>query len=397
MKVLGVIVEYNPFHNGHLHHLSKSISKSQATHSIAIMSGPLVQRGEPASIDQWTRAKMAVDNGINLVIQLPVVHSIASAESFAYGAVHLLNQLKVVDELIFGSESGNLKDIRTIADYLTDESDEFKDNLKIHLAEGLSYPQARTKSLEKMLPIQSTIQSNDILGIEYIKAMNRLNCNFTCDLIQREKVDYHSTHLENSFSSATAIREWIKSSAFEMIEKAVPPKSYQAISEYKAFIFLDDFYPMLRYRLLHSSPDDLEKINEVSEGLENRLISAMKTSTNMEDFLNHVKIKRFTMTRIKRIIFNILLDIKKEDIIKYDLLNPKAIRILAADQKGLEIIRLLNMDESLNIITNMSKFRSDDINLNKQLSYDLLGSDLCSIIRNQTLGQDYLNTPYIKK
>jgi|LGOV01.1.fsa_nt_gb predicted nucleotidyltransferase len=397
MKILGVIVEYNPFHNGHAYHLEKSISMTNATHTIAVMSGNFVQRGEPALMNKWTRAKIAVDNGVNLVIELPFANAISSAEKFAFGSVFLLNQLNIVNDIVFGSESGNVDLVETIADYLVNENEEYKTTLQYFLTEGLSFPAARDLALRKLNVNSESLNSNDILGIEYIKAIKQLDSNIKYHTLKRQNIDYHSLDIVNSFASATGIRNKIKEKDFLSVRATVPSMTYNYISDYRDFLFIDDYYEILRYKILSESNEYLSEIHEVTEGIENRIIESMRKSTDMTTFLENVKTKRFTMTRIKRILLNILFDIKTKEVDEYDLLTPKYINILAADNKGLEILRLLKKNEDLNIITNLSKFTTKDPLLKRQLQLDLQASDLYSILRREQLGQDYFNTPYIKK
>ncbi len=397
MKILGVIVEYNPFHNGHAYHLEKSISMTNATHTIAVMSGNFVQRGEPALMDKWTRAKIAVENGVSLVIELPFANAISSAEKFAFGSVFLLNQLNIVNDIVFGSESGNVDLVETIADYLVNENEEYKTTLQYFLTEGLSFPAARDLALRKLKVNSESLNSNDILGIEYIKAIKQLDSNIKYHTLKRQNIDYHSLDIVNSFASATGIRNKIKEKDFLSVRATVPSMTYNYISDYRDFLFIDDYYEILRYKILSESNEYLSEIHEVTEGIENRIIESMRKSTDMTTFLENVKTKRFTMTRIKRILLNILFDIKTKEVDKYDLLTPKYINILAADNKGLEILRLLKKNEDLNIITNLSKFTTEDPLLKRQLQLDLKASDLYSILRREQLGQDYFNTPYIKK
>ncbi|MCK5763427.1 MAG: nucleotidyltransferase [Clostridiales bacterium] len=397
MKILGVIVEYNPFHNGHAYHLEKSISMTNATHTIAVMSGNFVQRGEPALMDKWTRAKIAVDNGVNLVIELPFANAISSAEKFAFGSIFLLNQLKIVNDIVFGSESGNVDLVETVADYLATESKEYKTTLQYFLTEGLSFPAARDLTLRKLKVNSKSLNSNDILGIEYIKAIKQLDSAIKYHTLKRQNIDYHSLDIVNSFASATGIRNKIKEKNFLSVRATVPSMTYNYISNYRDFLFIDDYYEILRYKILSESNEYLSKIHEVTEGIENRIIESMRKSTDMTTFLENVKTKRFTMTRIKRILLNILFDIKTKEVDEYDLLTPKYINILAVDNKGLEILRLLKKDEDLNIITNLSKFTTEDPLLKRQLQLDLKASDLYSILRREQLGRDYFNTPYIKK
>jgi predicted nucleotidyltransferase len=222
MKIVGLVVEYNPFHNGHLYHLNKSKEVTNATHSIAVMSGNFLQRGEPALFDKYTRAQIAVSNGVDLVVELPSLFACQSAEIFSHGAVALLNSLNCIDSICFGSEEGDIDILYQIANILTNEPTEFKDTLKAYLDEGLLFAVARSKALydyissnnlldipeEKLNTILNS--SNNILGIEYIKSLIRLNSNIKPYTITRIKSEYNSEIISSNICSATAIRKVLK-------------------------------------------------------------------------------------------------------------------------------------------------------------------------------------------
>ena len=214
MKVVGIVAEYNPFHYGHLYHLQSSRSLTEADCVVVVMSGNYTQRGEPAVVSKWARAEMALLSGADLVIELPVAYAMGSAEYFAYGAVRLLDSLGVVDAMCFGSESGDIEDLQAIASILADEPEEYKDLLKNHLSDGHSFPSARQKALSGYLRgrhgkadlTRLLKSSNNILGIEYLKALLRLDSKIKPVTISRIGSDYNSTELSGKFSSATSIR-----------------------------------------------------------------------------------------------------------------------------------------------------------------------------------------------
>jgi predicted nucleotidyltransferase len=397
MNTLAIIAEYNPFHNGHQYHLKRSLKKTGATHSLAVMSGHFVQRGEPALLDKWLRAKMAVDSGLNLVIELPVMNAISSAENFAYGAISLINQLNIVDDLSFGSESGDLSLLKRVSEFLAKEPDDFKKSLRTYLDGGLSFPDARHKALIDQGFNTEDLKSNDILGVEYLKAIRRLNSDLEVTLINRQYTDYHSTKLVNQFASATAIRNWIKHQDFLSVRMALPQNCYRTLANETRYAFQDDLYPLVRYALTVQSSESLDAIHEITEGLENRMTSSARQMLDMEEFLSAVKTRRFTMTRIKRALLNILLQITSEEVQQHDLMTPKIIRLLAADEKGLELLKLIKEKSPLPIVTNLNKFETTDPLVKRQLDLTIQSSDLYSLIRNEPLGQEYLNSPYIKK
>ena len=213
MKVLGIVSEYNPLHSGHVYHIKASLEKTGATHTICVMSGHFVQRGEPALVDKWARTTMALQSGIDLVLELPVVFSCASAELFAYGAVRTLHHTGIVDYLSFGSEQGELGSLWRIASALYDEPAVYRDLLRKHLSDGHSFPVAREKALTgylRGLPENIMSQSNNILAIEYLKALKSLRSNMQPTTIKRHGSSYQSTVINQSFSSASAIRSFLK-------------------------------------------------------------------------------------------------------------------------------------------------------------------------------------------
>ena len=246
MKTIGIIAEYNPFHNGHAHHLHESLQLSGATHSVAVMSGQFVQRGEPALLDKWTRARMAVEAGVNLVIELPTSIAISSAEGFASGSVALLDSLGIVDQFIFGSESANPEWLLATARLLNEEPPEFLRSLKSSLALGLSYPAARAQALNASGIAMTQAKSNDILGIEYVKALLKIKSSMTFDVIPRESVDYHSLEAQNHIASATAIRNWLEDQQHESVMQTVPSSTYNLIPTRTQLTFLDDFFNLLK-------------------------------------------------------------------------------------------------------------------------------------------------------
>lgn len=393
MKTVGIIAEYNPFHNGHGLHLEQSLNATGATHSLVVMSGDFVQRGEPAILDKWTRARMAVDSGVNLVIELPVETAISSAEGFASGAVNLLGRLGVVDVLSFGSESMNLGAMTRIAHLLADEPPEFKALLKRHLDAGLVFPSARQRALEDLGIEGIPTQSNDILGIEYLKAIRRSGLDLPVHLVKRQHVDYHSHRLVNHFASATGIREWIHRQDFLSVRLAVPESSFEKISTCERFMDSAALYPLLRYRLLSSTPETLSKILEMNEGLGNRMAKAAREHPDYLAFLEAVKTKRYTLTRIKRAGLHLLLEMDRQ----CHESDPRAIRLLAADDLGLALLRRIKDRSTLPIVTNLGRFATDDPEVQASVDLTVRASELYALIGNAPIGDEYRMSPYIRQ
>ena len=417
MNLLGLIVEYNPFHNGHKYHLEKSKEITNATHTVAIMSGSFLQRGEPALFDKYTRAEMAVKNGVDLVIELPTLYACQSAEIFSHGAVATLNSLNCVNSLCFGSEEGNIDILQTISEILVKEPSDFKTTLKNFLDEGIVFPVARSKALYEYIKNNHLLElsedelqqvlnsSNNILGIEYIKSLIKLNSSIKPYTITRIASKYNSTDIESNICSATAIRNSLKDNTdLKLIENVVPLHTFNEIN-HKINTNFNPVFDYMFYDLLSSTiirdVDNLTKYFEVNEGIENKIYSNVFTSKNLEELINSTKSKRYTMTKIKRTLNNILLGINRDDVIKVkDLDRVPYIRILAFNNKGKEIIKKIKTSSDIEIITKFSKISHvDDPIFDTLIKYDLKSSNMYNLIyyknnRNLLKGpMDYYLSP----
>ena len=417
MNLLGLIVEYNPFHNGHKYHLEKSKEITNATHTVAIMSGSFLQRGEPALFDKYTRAEMAVKNGVDLVIELPTLYACQSAEIFSHGAVATLNSLNCVNSLCFGSEEGNIDILQTISEILVKEPSDFKTTLKNFLDEGIVFPVARSKALYEYIKNNHLLElskdelqqvlnsSNNILGIEYIKSLIKLNSSIKPYTITRIASKYNSTDIESNICSATAIRNSLKDNTdLKLIENVVPLHTFNEIN-HKINTNFNPVFDYMFYDLLSSTiirdVDNLTKYFEVNEGIENKIYSNVFTSKNLEELINSTKSKRYTMTKIKRTLNNILLGINRDDVIKVkDLDRVPYIRILAFNNKGREIIKKIKTSSDIEIITKFSKISHvDDPIFDTLIKYDLKSSNMYNLIyyknnRNLLKGpMDYYLSP----
>ena len=265
MKTLGIITEYNPFHQGHAYMLERAKRKADADRVVVIMSGSFVQRGEPAIFDKWTRTAAALKNGADLVLELPVLFAAANAEAFARGAVRLLTESGIVDTLAFGSESGNLQELQEAAKILANETEEFQRLLKELLGEGLSYPAARAKVLETLSQINSDILSkpNDILGLEYLKALDYYSSPIL-PLTIRRKGDYNSLSLSNGYASASAVRKALTEENSTEAMLHLPENTHdlynKALSIGTAPVFWDALMPALHYKLRTTSIEELKEM-----------------------------------------------------------------------------------------------------------------------------------------
>ena len=361
MKTLGIITEYNPFHQGHAYMLERAKRKADADRVVVIMSGSFVQRGEPAIFDKWTRTAAALKNGADLVLELPVLFAAANAEAFARGAVRLLTESGIVDTLAFGSESGNLQELQEAAKILANETEEFQRLLKELLGEGLSYPAARAKDLQTLSQINSDILSkpNDILGLEYLKALDYYSSPIL-PLTIRRKGDYNSLSLSNGYASASAVRKALTEENSTEAMLHLPENTHdlynKALSIGTAPVFWDALMPALHYKLRTTSIEELKEIAEVTEGLENRILHSIDSCYSFEEMMDFIKTKRYTRTKIQRILLHILLDIKESEV-SYFLNLPKMpyVRVLGFQKDHSDILADLTEQAKCPVLTNLKK------------------------------------------
>ena len=404
-RVLGIIAEYNPFHNGHLYHIAKSKQETGAQYVIAVISGNFVQRGNTSIINKWTKARMALLNGADLVIELPTIYSISSAENFAEGAIKILNSLGAVDTLSFGMEANDISTLNNIANVLYNEPKEYVTMLSHELSKGNSYPKARENALllylndiKRYANVMSG--SNNILGIEYLKALRKTKSTITPVGIKREKVLYNDKYIVDEFASATAIRKMLMTKELNDISKVMPRNSYLLLGEElkKGHYVIDiaRFEKEIIYTLRKMSVQDIAKLPDVSEGLENSLKNAADSCNTLKDFINIVKTKRFTQTRIQRILLYCLLGITKKQMETSRKVIPYA-RVLGFNNKGKELIsEMMKLNPKLNIVTSVKKYIDTvaNKNLKEMLDIDILATNI------YTLGyfaDSYSNLDYTNK
>ncbi|MBM6861322.1 nucleotidyltransferase, partial [Clostridium saudiense] len=316
MNITGIITEYNPFHNGHLYHLTEAKKATNSDGVICIMSGNFVQRGGPAIVDKWKRTEMALECGVDLVLELPTFYAVSSAEIFARGAISILNSLGIVDNLYFGSECGNIEQLYKIAKILTTNNDSFNSILKNNLKEGISFAKAREKSLidfSKDTSIKEVISSsNNILGIEYIKAILLEKSNIKPYTLKREGNKYNDTSLSSIFSSATSIRKTLLDNinSLDTLNNLMPLSSVNILKESLntgySFSFDEDLYKYLRYKI-STNCVNFNNLYEISEGLDKKIIKEILDSTSYEDLILRIKSKRYTYTKISRLLTQIFI------------------------------------------------------------------------------------------
>lgn len=400
MNVTGIITEYNPFHLGHLHHLKECKKNTNCNGVICVMSGNFVQRGMPAIIDKWERAKIAVKNGVDLVVELPLIFSISSAETFAYGAVALLEKTKIVNNLYFGSEHGNVLDLNKIASVIIKEPIEYKNTLKKELAKGVPYHYARLTSLKNYfndINLEEIISSsNNILGIEYLKALIRLNSPIKPYTLKRIGSNYNDENITSLYASATSIRKTLSFNDFDKIKKVLPKESYEEIinlknTDYK-FVYPEDIFPFLKYKIL-TEGENLSKLSQLKEGLDNKIKKEILNSNNLNEFILNIKSKRYTYTAISRALVSFFIGMENFSLDDIKNSSIEYIRPLAFNERGSKILKEIKNKESVKIITKLPKNIE-----NSMLSLDLLGTKAYSILnKNISPMEDYLRSPIFIK
>ncbi|WGS64505.1 nucleotidyltransferase [Marinitoga aeolica] len=380
MKVLGVVVEYNPFHNGHLYHLKKAKELINPDFTVAVMSGNFVQRGEPAIIDKFSRAEIALEMGIDIVFELPFLYSIQDANGFAFGSIGLLDRTNVVTDVVFGSESADIKTLNIIAETLYKQPEDYQILLKKYLKKGYSFPNARKYALidyfetKKLLDKDEILiieKSNDILGLEYLIALKKLNSKIIPHTIRRKGSNYNDENFSGNFSSATAIRKLWKEKKYDLIKASVPSKTFEIIKREeqlgKAPIFIEDFEISFLSYLRTLSRDNLKKYYGVNEGLDQRIIEAAKHTNTIKELYHNIKSKRFTYTRIKRTLLNIYFGITNELIENINNTGPQYLRVLGFTEKGRELLSVMRNRVEYPIITTPSNYISIIKNIERDL------------------------------
>ena len=378
-KVLGIIAEYNPFHNGHLFHLEESKKQTGSTYTVAIMSGNFAQRGNTSIIDKWSKAEIALHCGVDLVVELPVLYSISSAENFADGAIKILDALRVVDYVSFGAETNDMSILQPIADVLYREPKAYKTMLSHELKKGLSFPKARENAvlmyLNDIRKYANVLSSpNNILGIEYLKALRKYKSSIQPIAIHRATTGYNDLTYTSNMASSTAIRNIIKNNGFDILRNLIPAPSYSIlvnnIKQGHIVPDLSTFEKQIIYNLRKMDITEISNLPDVSEGLEFALKNAANSCNTLNEFLNIISSKRYTSTRIQRILLYSLLGITKKDMELSKKIVPY-IRVLATNKRGKFLIsEILKANPKLEIVTSVKLYLDSNPNKNYQLMLD---------------------------
>ena len=377
MKTAGLIAEFNPFHNGHKYILEQI--KQRCDSAVVIMSGNLVQRGDIAVTDKHTRTAAALKNGADLVIELPVIYALNTAQKFAYGAVETLNKTGVVDFLAFGSEMGHITELNKAAQLLENEPPEISEKIKKLTASGMSYPSAREKAYEGHINKVVLSKPNNILAVEYLRAMFRTKSSMEPFTIERTN-DFHSLEITGDTISASAVRRLIEDG--RSVDKYVPESGFDIYS-------LSRLDAAITYHLRTVSPKFLAKINDVGEGLENRIIAAAQKCFGFEEICAAVKSKRYTMSRIRRIILSSFLRLTKELCAR----EPSYIRVLGMNETGKAILKEMKKRAELPVIIKTANFEADEIFKAEIRATE--AAALCRIDGAAAANRDYKISPVI--
>ena len=374
---IGIICEYNPFHYGHLYHLNKIKEMYPNSNIILVMSGWVTERGDLSLIDKFKKADIALNYGVDLVVELPFKY-IQSADFFAKGSVEILNKLSC-DTIVFGSESNDIDNLKDLANIQLNNED-YDKLVKEYMEDGINYPTALSKAL-KTITGKTVNTPNDLLGLSYIREIIKNNYNITPISIKRNS-DYNSKTIEGKITSATSIRELLKKK--KSIKKYVPKYSYKYL---KDVLFIDDYFDYLKYKI--TSTNDLTIYQGIDIELSNRIYKYIDESNNLEEFIKNIKTKRYTYNRIKRCLTYILLSITKEDCNNLEL---EYIRILGFNTKGKEHLNKIKKDIDIPILTNYdNKYLEKDLIINKIISLNNKIKD-----KKEFIEKEYKNKPIIK-
>ena len=401
MKVTGIVAEYNPFHNGHKYQLEFAREHLSSDYNVVVMSGDWVQRGAPAIYDKYSRAEVALKNGADMVIELPLIYSIASAEGFAKSAISLLNHTGIVNQLLFGGESTDLKLFSKASSILANEPDEFQTTLREKLSQGLSYPLARDYALRICLTLPEEFLSspNNILGLEYCKALLTSDSSITPFVNKRIQNEYHDISIESNFASAAAIRHVITKRAIgdesvsdvpELLSHVMPDESVDQASSLIPII-REDFSLLLNKALF----DNTEYFNftDCTDDISNKILNNRNSFESWKQFAELLKSKDLTHTRISRVLSHILLNVTD------DLYNLGAsldyapyLRVLGWSKKGSELLPILKENCDIPIITTVSDAK-DNLSPRRMqlLQKDIYAADIYSMVVSNKTGVKHSN------
>lgn len=418
MKIVGLIAEYNPFHNGHQYHIQKALETTDSDAAVILMSGDFVQRGAPAIMPKHLRAKAALYSGASVVMELPVCYACGSAEYFARGAISIFEALGCVNSICFGSECGDLDKLNQIAQIFAEEPTEFSSFLQEYLRKGLSFPSARQEALLRYTGDSSLGEilelPNNTLGIEYIKAIYQTGSRIRPYTITRMESGYHDQNLSQTYSSASAIRRLLSpaentSESFRIgitdekrqdellscLKDHIPAPSIRLLKENQGIrypIFSNDFSLLMKYRLLLESPESLSEYADVTPDLANRIINYRNSFLTWDQFCNLLKTKEVTYARISRMLLHILLGIRRSDMEDYAVSGfSEYARILGFSKSDTLVLKELKKHSRIPLITKLVSVKGLSPSGSHMLDTDIFAANLYESVITDKFGSAFKN------
>ncbi len=398
MKVTGIIAEYDPFHNGHSYHIKKAREMTDADAIVVVMSGHFTQRGMPAFFSRDARVRMAVDGGADLVIELPYIYACNSSHEFARGAAGILNGIGCVDALVFGAETDDMDALEKAARAAAGTDDRSSAYIKEEMKNGVSYPEALTRSVEKIYGAQTAAvlrEPNNLLGIEYMKALRELGSGIKPFIVGRRSAAHgeslemlHERKQEQRIASGTAVRKAVYAGGARAAEMLVPDTSFSIISGYErssGFSFTEyrdkikkNMFELLKYKIITSDESELAEVYGVAEGLENRLKSCISGAEDIDGLIDSVKSKRYTRARISRTLMHMLINLRTTDF--ETLRETYCARVLGFSPTGGKLLRLMSESSAIPVFSNLSRLDKRSPEAARVLKYDMRASDVYALL-----------------
>ena len=394
MQIAGIIAEYNPFHNGHFYQIKQTKAETGCDAIVAIMSGNFSQRGSATIADKFTRTKMALLNGVDLVLELPVPFATASAELFAKFAVNILHQSQIIDFISFGSECGDVSLLDTIAQTFLYHAEQLDPLIKYHLKQGLSFPRARVQAAisflndsvsPKVRPmLQEALESpNNILGIEYLKALRTLDARITPFTVKRVHANYHDQKITGAIASATAIRHSISENTLQY--QHCMPSSASHLLNPNQLPSMEMLAAFLHFKLMFSKQEELYALWDIPKDLIHTFIKHAKTAPSYKTLVDYSTSKTYTRSTVQRALLRIILDIRTEAINPFlEQASLPYIRVLGCRKDAISILRLLSTKSYVPLITNLGKQYNNLTTAQRQLiDYELRATKLYHYLTHQ--------------
>lgn len=394
MNIVGIIAEYNPMHNGHIYHIEQAKKLTNADYVIVIMSGSFTEQGNIATLDKFTRAKIAVECGADLVLELPTIYATSSAENFAKGAINILNGLGCVTHIAFGAEEQDIEKLKKIAEAKVEHEREILEKKKEYLKDGITAASAEYLATMDFVvfDLKNILEEpNNLLGVEYLKALISSRSQIEPVLVHRAKTSHKDNKIAKNgvLASSTAIREALKTNNTD-ISSALPINTYKEL-EKGNFKLNNTMWELLKFSILKLGKEGLKNIQDVSEGLENKLYNELLNSTSYDEYIHNVKSKRFTLSRIKRICVYILLGITKE---KYEkLCNVNYARVLKVKEGSSNLLSLISKSSN---ITYLPKVTDELLDFLKKEEKESVYLDILANNIAHNMNEDYTNTIVVK-